>query len=111
MMEDEKVVLAGKYRKSSLFLRYRIFPPANTIERLMDDALYRYYHPNEPTIDPILTAENLFVDLINIHPFEGGNGRLFRMILSHALIDGCCDPFPVLLSPFNKRTGDITSRL
>ena len=25
------------------------------------------------------------------------------MILYHVLIDGCCDPFPVLLSSFNKR--------
>ena len=76
MMEDEKGVLVGEYRKSSVFLRYRIFPPTDTIERLVADALYRYYHPNDPTIDPILAAANLFVDLINIHPFEDENERL-----------------------------------
>ena len=102
MMENEKGVLAGEFRKSPVFLRYRIFPPADTIERLVDDTLYRYYHPNG--INPILATANLFVDLINIHPFEDGNGRLCRMILSHVLIqDGCYGPFPVLLRSFNKR--------
>ena len=103
-MEDEKGVLMGEYRKSPVFLRYRIFLPADIIERLVDNALYRYYHPNDPTIDPILATANLFVDLINIHPFEDGNRRLCRMILSHVLINGCCDPFPVLMSSFNKKS-------
>ena len=76
IMMDGKDVLAGEYRKSPVFLNYRIFPPADTIETLIDDALYCYYHPNDPIIDPILVAENLSVDLINIHPFEDGNGRL-----------------------------------
>ena len=81
-MMDGNDVLAGEYRKSPVFLSYRIFPPADTIERLADDALYRHYHPIDPNIDPILAAANLFVDLINIHPFE--YGRLRRMILSCA---------------------------
>ena len=76
MMEDEKGVFAGEYRKLPIFLRYRVFPPGGTIERLVDDALYRYYHPHDPTIDPILAVVNLFVDLIDIHPFKDGNGRL-----------------------------------
>ena len=93
MMEDEKGVLVGEYRKSPIFLRYRIFLPTGTIERLVDDALYCYYHLNDPTIDPILAVTNLFVDLINIHPFEDGYGRLYRMILSHVLMRGGCSLF------------------
>ena len=76
MMEDEKGILAREYRKSPLFLRYRIFLPTDTIERMVDNALYCSYNPNGPTIDPILVAANLFVDLITIHPFEDGNRRL-----------------------------------
>ena len=45
MMADKKAVLAGKYRKSPVFLRYHIFPPTDTIARFVDDALYRYYNP------------------------------------------------------------------
>ena len=85
MMEDEKGALAGKYRKSPIFLSYRIFPPADTIESLVDDALYRYYHPTSR--NPILAAADLFIDLIDIHPFEDRN-RLCRMILSYVLMLG-----------------------
>ena len=60
---------AGEYRKSPVFAGFKQFTPADAIERLVDDALYRYYHPSDPTVDPILAAANLFVDLINIHPF------------------------------------------
>ena len=100
MMEDERGALAGKYRKSPVFLSYRIFPPADTIESLVDDALYRYYHPTSR--NPILAAADLFIDLIDIHPFEDRN-RLCRMILSYVLMLGGCSLFPVLLGSFNKR--------
>ena len=101
-MMDIKDILAGEYRKSPVFVDYRIFPPADAIDKLVHDVLHRYYHPISR--DPILAAADLFIDLINIHPFQDGNGRLCRMILSHVLIqDGCCDPFTVLLSSFNKR--------
>ena len=92
----------GEYRKLPVFVGYRIFPPADTIGRLVDGALHRYYHPT--SLDPILEAADLFIHLINIHPFEDGNGRLCRAILSHVLIqDRCCDPFTVLVSSFDKR--------
>ena len=63
----------GEYRRSPVLVAYRIFPPADTIFRLVDDARHRYYHPT--SCDPILAAADLFIDLINIHPFEDGNGR------------------------------------
>ena len=102
-MMDGKDILVGEYRRSPVFVDYyRIFLPADTIGRLVDDALHRCYHPTPR--DPILAAANLFVDLINIHTFEDGNGRLCRMMLSHVLIEGgCYAPFPVLMSSFNKR--------
>ena len=91
----------AEYRKSPVFGGYRIFPPADTIGKLVDDALHPYYHPTSR--DPILAAADLFIELINIHSFEGGNGRLCQMILSHVFIqDRCCGLFTVLLSSFNK---------
>ena len=41
MMEDEKDVLAGEYRKSSVFAGCHIFAPADYIERYMEDAVFR----------------------------------------------------------------------
>ena len=58
-----------EYRKLPVFVGYRIFPPADTIGRLADDVLHRYYHLTSR--DPILEAADIFIHLINIHPFEG----------------------------------------
>ena len=74
IMMDGKDVLVGEYRMSPIFVDYyRTFPPADTIDRLVDDALHRYY--NLASRDPILAAARLFVDLIGIHPFEDGYWR------------------------------------
>ena len=43
MMEDEKDVLAGEYRKSLVFAGYYIFVSAGRIERYMEDAIFRFY--------------------------------------------------------------------
>ena len=66
-----KVVLIGEYRKTPAFAGFTMFACASEIERLMNDALHRYYDDY-----PIYVATKLFADLINIHPFEDGNGRL-----------------------------------
>ena len=64
IMMDGKDILVGEYRRPPVFVDYNIFPPADTISRLVDDALYCYYHPTSP--DPILAAADFFIDLINI---------------------------------------------
>ena len=58
-----KNILVGEYRKSPI-VGYRIFPLSDTVGRLVDDALYYYYHPSDPTINPILVAANLFVEFL-----------------------------------------------
>ena len=77
-----------------------MFALASAIERLMKDALRRYYSSDD---DPISAATKLFADVINIYPIEEGNGRLCRVKLSHVLVQSGCSLFPVLLSSFHKR--------
>ena len=67
----------------------------------MEDAIYRFYETKND--DPIMVATNLFGDIINIHPFEDGNGRIFCLILAHVLIRMRCYLFPVILSSFHRR--------
>ena len=78
MMEDEKDVLAGEYRRSPVFAGYHLFIPASHIERCMEDAFFRFYETKKD--DPIMPATNLFGNIINIHTFEHGNGRICRLI-------------------------------
>ena len=78
MMDGEKDVLAGEYRKSPAFAVYHIFAPASVIERHMDGAIFRFYKTKKD--DPIMAATNLFGNIINIDPFEDGNGIICRLI-------------------------------
>ena len=93
---------AGKYRKSPVFVGYHIFASASHIERYMEDAVFRFHETKKD--DLIMTATNLFENIISIHPFEDGNGRLCRLILSHVLILMKCCIFPVILSSFHRRS-------
>ena len=84
MMEDEKDLLAGEYRKSPAFAGYHIFAPASHIERYMEDAIFKFHKTKKD--DPIMAAANLFGNIIKIHPFGDGNGRICRFFLAHVLI-------------------------
>ncbi|XP_057294015.1 protein adenylyltransferase fic-1-like [Hydractinia symbiolongicarpus] len=99
MMRGEKPVLTGKYRTTNA--GFHEFAPVSAISRLVTEALDRYY--STETEDPIWNAVMLFIDLINIHPFEDGNGRLCRLVISHVLVESGMSLFPVLLSSFHKR--------
>ena len=101
MMEDEKDVLAGEYRKSPVFAGYHIFVSAGHIERCMVGAIFKFYETKRD--DPIMTATNLFGNIINTHPFEDDDGRICHLILGHVLIQMKCCLFPLILSSFHRR--------
>ena len=57
MMDGEKDVLAGEYRKSSTFAGRHIFEPVGHIEGYMEDAILRFHETKKD--DPIMAATNL----------------------------------------------------
>ena len=95
-------VLIGEFRQTPAFAGYHEFAPASAVPKLVTDALNRYY--SEESDDPILNTVKLFMDLVSIHPFEDGNGRLCRLIISHVLTESGMSLFPVLLSSFHRRS-------
>ena len=84
-----------------VFVGYHIFPPAGHIGRHMEGAIFRFHKTKND--HPIMVAKNLFGNIINIHPFEDGNGRICHLILAHVLVQSGCNLFPVLLSSFHRR--------
>ena len=99
MMKDEKD-LVGEYGKSPVFADYHTFPPASHNERQMEDGIFRFFETKND--NPVMAATNLFGSIINIHPFEDGNGRICHLILAHVLIQMKCCLFPVILSSFHR---------
>ena len=81
--------------------RHHIFTPVGYIERYMEDAICRFNETKKD--DLVMAATNLFKNIINIHTFEDGNGRIIRLILAHVLIQMKCSLFPVILSSFHRR--------
>ena len=67
----------------------------------MEDAVSRFHGTKKD--DPIMAAANLFGNIINIHPFEDGNGRICHLILAHVFIQMKCCLFPVISSSFHRR--------
>ena len=100
MMEDEKDVLAGEYRKSPVFSGYYIFTPPAHIKRYTDGAIFRIHETKKD--DPIRAATNLFGNMINTSPFEDVKRRTCRLILAHVLMQVKCCLFPVILSSFYR---------
>ena len=49
-----------------------------------------------------MAATNSFGNIINIHPFEDGNGRICHLILAHVFIQIKCCLFPVISSSFHR---------
>ena len=66
----------------------------------MQGTIFRFQETKKD--NPIMTATKLFGNIINIHPFEDGNGRICRWILAHVLMQMKCCPFPANLSSFHR---------
>ena len=101
MMDGEKDVLVGEYRKSPAFAGYHIFAPSGHIERYMEGVIFRFHETKKN--DPIMAATNFSGNIISIYPFEDGNGRICSLILANVLIQTKRCPFPVILSSFHRR--------
>ena len=99
MMDGEKDILVGEYRKSPALAGYHIFVPVGCMERYMEVVIFGFHKTKKD--DPILAATNLFGSIIDIHPFEDGNGRICYLILAVLIQMKCC-LFPVFLSSFHR---------
>ena len=78
VMLDRENIFVGKYRKLPVFAGYHIFVPASLIQRHMDDVIFRFHETKKDA--PVMAATNLFGNIVNIHPFKDGNGRICRFI-------------------------------
>ena len=86
--------MAGEYRKSPAFACYHIFVSAGHIEDKWKTQFLNFMKKD----DLIMAPTNY-----HIYPVKDVNGRIFRLILAHVLIQTKCCLFPVILSSFHRR--------
>ena len=82
MVEDEKDIIVGEDRKSPVFVGSHIFASASHVEGYMQFLGFMKLKKD----DPIMAATSFFENIINIYPFEDGNGRICHLILAHVLL-------------------------
>ena len=96
-------VSAGAYRQISVFADNHQFPDHHCVPTEMSSIVREYNSRlSDPSHDPYQLASWLLYEVISLHPFEDGNGRLCRLLWSYSLMrDGL--PFPTALTSGHKK--------
>jgi fido (protein-threonine AMPylation protein) len=95
---------AGMYRQISVFAGDHVYPTHTCIPRCMTDIVERYnMKMSEADHDPYQLASWIYFEVVSLHPFEDGNGRLSRLLWCYSLMkDGL--PFPATLNSGHKKS-------
>jgi fido (protein-threonine AMPylation protein) len=101
MMQDSDMQSIGKIRSDPVFAGGHVFLEAKNVRPALENLCRNFNEDNRR--HPIQRASFLLYELITIHPFMNGNGRLCRLLLAWSLVrDGL--PFPIALSSNHKAT-------
>lgn len=103
LKNDGRVVTAGAYREGPVSADDHNFPDHTIVPDKMDKIVAEYNTKcSKPDHDPYQLASWLLFEVISLHPFEDGNGRLCRLLWCYSLMrDGM--PFPTTLTSGHKK--------
>ena len=90
--------IAGQYRDKPAFITGSEYPvaDANDIQKQMN-MLFEYVEKNRNNMHPVEIAAQLHKNLVFIHPFSDGNGRVSRLAMNTILIQNSY--LPVVIPP------------
>lgn len=93
----------GAYRESSVFAGFHIFPSHNCIPAAMARIVKEYNKKFSQPHDRYQLASWLHFNVVTLHPFLDGNGRISRLLWCYSLMrDG--QPFPTVLTSGHKKS-------
>ena len=94
----------GEYRQSLVFAGVHQFPSHECIQRNMTRIVREYSERvSSPDHDLYELASWLYFEVVSLHPFDDGNGRISRLLWCYSLMkDGI--PFPVMLTSGHKKS-------
>ena len=105
-----KPISNGEFRTTPCYSAgtWNSYPPPRCIKRGLENILNDFNTVISTTsplpIESQLSAvTNLFYDFVSLHPFQDGNGRMARILLSYGL-ERMGTPFPVVLSSGHSRS-------
>ena len=94
---------AGSYRSIPVFAGCHVFPSHKCIPNRMSDIVRSYNEKAATVHDTYELASWLHFNVVSLHPFEDGNGRISRLLWCYSLMrDGL--PFPAVLSSGHKKS-------
>ncbi|MDR2144675.1 MAG: Fic family protein, partial [Treponema sp.] len=73
----------GKYRKIEVIISgsSKILPQANDVPKKMEKYI-EWLNKNRNKLHPVMFAAEAHRQLVNIHPFTDGNGRISRLVMN-----------------------------
>ena len=106
-----KPISNGEFRTTSCYSAgtWISYPPPRCIKRGLENILNDFNTIISTSITPphaesqLSAVTNLFYDFVSLHPFQDGNGRMARILLSYGL-ERMGTPFPVVLSSGHSRS-------
>ena len=96
--DDSEPITAGSYRQIPVHAGSHVYPDFSCIPKEMARIVSQYEEKfQDKRHDPFQLASWLLFEVVSLHPFEDGNGRLCRLLWCYSLMrDGL--PFPLTAS-------------
>ena len=97
-------IRAGEYRTEDVNIAGsdQVFPSAEAIPKAMKKIVKEYNEKRSQEHDMYQLASWLLFQIVTLHPFEDGNGRMCRLLWCYSLMkDGL--PFPLTISSGHKK--------
>ncbi|MDR2444207.1 MAG: Fic family protein, partial [Deltaproteobacteria bacterium] len=95
----ENNAIAGKYRDKDVRVGHQIFIPPFKVKSVMLN-MFELLDKTKEKLHPILFALKIHKDIIFIHPFMDGNGRVARLAMNTLMLQRKC--LPIDITPDNK---------
>lgn len=105
--EEKKPVAAGAFRDHPCHAGAHAYPDGDpamlerSLQRILDEFNAEAAAPDGTVVTKLQASTKLFYDVITLHPFQNGNGRLCRILLAFAMAK-LGFPFPVPLTTGHK---------
>jgi len=102
---DNKPILAGEFRNFPVHADNYTYEPHEEVPASVISTVDKFNKArrNVDQIHPIKLVADLFYEMITIHPFGDGNGRLCRLLAAYAF-SSIGVPFPVSITSGHSRS-------